>query len=87
MINAIIYLMTKGKCFAEVKDVKDRIYSPITQLPKDLRCIIPIKYISVDLTTANPQIVDKILGTNLAMDVYQNLMKNRGVNRNDAKVL
>lgn len=87
MINAIIYLMTKGKCFAEVKDVKDRIYSPITQLPKALRCIIPIKYVSVDLTSANPQIVDKILGTNLAMEVYQNLMKTRGINRSEAKVL
>lgn len=87
MINAIIFLMTKGKCNAEVKDVKNRVYSPLTQLPKALRCILPIKYVSVDLTSANPQIVDNILNTKLAMNVYANLMQKRGITRNEAKVL
>ncbi len=87
MTNAIIYLMTNGKCNAEVNDVKGRIYSPLTQLPKAMRCILPLRFVSVDLTSANAQIVDNILGTSIALDVYKNLIQKRNITRQEAKVL
>src|SRR5690606_36829667 len=53
MINVLIYLLTNGK-IGNVSEVKGREYSALTQTPKALRSIIPIKFISVDLTSANP---------------------------------
>lgn len=84
MNNVLIFLLTNGKV-GKVSEVKSREYNPLTQTPKALRSIIPIKMISVDLTSANPQIVDAILGTNMGLFVYRNLMTSRGINRNRAK--
>ncbi|REE07864.1 hypothetical protein DFQ09_11058 [Winogradskyella pacifica] len=86
MINALLYLLTNGK-ITDSKDVKNRQYNPITQLPQKMRCIIPIKFVSIDLTSANAQICDYILGTKQGLNVYQSLMNNKGISRTDAKVL
>ena len=84
MNNVLIFLLTNGK-IGSVSEVKSREYNPLTQTPKALRSIIPIKLISVDLTSANPQIVDSILNTNIGLDVYGNLMTARNISRNKAK--
>ncbi|SHL07010.1 hypothetical protein [Flavobacterium chilense] len=84
MVHALLFLWSGGKNEV-VKEVKNREYHSITQLPSAFRCIVPIKYLSVDLTSANPQIVDSILNTGLAMDVYKNLMNKRNITRNEAK--
>ncbi|QZK90686.1 hypothetical protein K5V07_09355 [Flavobacterium sp. CHNK8] len=86
MVNALLFLWSDGKNEI-IKEVKSREYHSITQLPSAFRCIIPIKYISVDLTSANPQIVDSILGTGVALDVYRNLISTRNITRNEAKVV
>jgi hypothetical protein len=86
MVNALLFLWSHGRNEV-IKEVKSREYHSITQLPSAFRCIIPIKYVSVDLTSANPQIVDSILSTSVAMDVYNNLMTKRTITRNEAKVL
>jgi len=57
----------------------------MTQLSKLFRKAIPLRYISIDLISANPQIIDLILGTNIGMKVYANLMKSKGISRAEAK--
>ncbi|MFD0964270.1 hypothetical protein [Pseudofulvibacter geojedonensis] len=84
MKEAIIFCLTKGKC-GKAKRVGFREYSPLTALPNALRTIIPIKYVEVDLTSANPQFIDTILETNKAKEVYRNLMKKRKISRYEAK--
>ncbi|MCM4170958.1 hypothetical protein DHD32_05675 [Arenibacter sp. TNZ] len=87
MVEVIGYMLTNEGVNFEVKETKNRSYNPITQLPSALRRIVPIKYVEIDITSANPQIVDRILGSNIGLDIYQNLMKNRGVERYEAKKL
>ncbi len=86
MVHALLFLWSDGKNEV-IKEVKSREYHSLTQLPSAFRCIIPIKYLSIDLTSANPQIVDSILSTGIAQDVYNNLMSNRNITRNEAKVM
>ncbi|WP_405327702.1 hypothetical protein [Leeuwenhoekiella sp. LLG6367-2.1] len=86
MLNGLVFLLTNGKVGIKT-ETKNREYTPLTQLPKALRCIIPVKTIAVDLTSANPQIVNQILGTDIGLSVYQNLMRIRGISRNEAKTL
>ncbi len=84
MRQAIIYCLTKGRC-GKAKRVGFREYSPLTALPNALRPVVPIKYVEVDLTGANPQFIDTILETNIAKKVYKNIMKKRNVTRYIAK--
>lgn len=86
IINANLFLLTNGKIY-ESKENKNREYNPITQLPAKMRVAIPIKYLSIDLSSANPQIIDSILGTNIGLEVYHNLMAKRGITRHRAKKL
>tara|TARA_R110002167_G_scaffold366420_1_gene596488 strand:+ start:4037 stop:6685 length:2649 start_codon:yes stop_codon:yes gene_type:complete len=86
MTNALIYLLTDGKV-GKVTQTKNREYSALTQTPKALRRIIPIKHLAIDLTAANPQIINSMLDTKIGLDVYQNLMNKRGITRNQAKTL
>lgn len=84
MKQAIIFCLTKGKC-GKAKRVGFREYSPLTALPNALRPVVPIKYVEVDLTGANPQFIDTILETSIAKKVYKNIMKKRNVTRYIAK--
>jgi len=84
--EAFVYLLTNGK-IGKRKLTKNREYNPITNLPRTFRPLIPVKYLEIDLSSANAQVVDAILGTNIAMDVYENLMNRRCITRSEAKVL
>lgn len=86
MTYALVYLLTDGHIY-KFKDIKNREYNPLTQLPSKMRSIIPIKYVSVDLTSANPQIVDSILYVRNGLNVYQSLMDKRNITRDKAKKL
>jgi len=86
MKEAIIFLLTKGLS-GKGRTTKHREYNPLTLLPRELRSIIPIRYVEVDLTSANPQIIDSILKTDIGLSVYKNLMKKRKISRNGAKKL
>ena len=84
MTQALIYCLTDGRC-GKTNTKGHREYNPFTMLPKSLRSIIPIKYIEIDLSSANAQFVDMLLGTNLADEVYKNIMNHYGLSRNQAK--
>jgi hypothetical protein len=60
MVNAILFIWSSGKNEL-TREVKGREYHSITQLAVAFRRILPIKWLSVDLTSANPQIIDDIL--------------------------
>lgn len=64
----------------------DREYNVATKVPKFLRKYTPYEMIEIDIKSANAQIVDQILGTNIALDVYQTLMIKFGISRTEAKV-
>lgn len=84
MKQAIIFCLTNGKCGSR-KFVDYREYNPFTALPKSLRSIIPIKYIEIDVSSANAQFVDILLEIDIAPVVYTNLMENFNITRNQAK--
>jgi hypothetical protein len=86
MVNAILFLWSSGKNEV-IKEVKGREYHSITQIAGAFRPVVPIKWLSVDLTSANPQIIDNILGSNIALEVYKNLMISKGISRDRAKTL
>ncbi|WP_298996742.1 DEAD/DEAH box helicase family protein [uncultured Tenacibaculum sp.] len=86
IVEVLGYLLTGGGKNYVVKEKKDREYNPITQLPSTFRHVIPIKMVEVDITSANPQIVDRVLGTHIGLNIYNNLMTTKNITRNEAKM-
>jgi hypothetical protein len=84
MIQSIVFCLTNGKC-GNRKIVEFREYNPFTALSKSLRGIIPIRYVEIDLSSANAQFVDILLGTDISDEVYTNIMEHYGLTRNQAK--
>ena len=87
LIDSLGYLLVEGKGNHKSKIIKNREYYPLIHLPREMRWLIPIKYLSIDLDSANPQIVDSIIGSQIGLEVYGNLMKSRGITRMEAKKL
>lgn len=65
---------------------RNREYGAITALPTKLRKLIPLEFIELDITSANPQFVDSLIHSNNAFNVYSNIMENEGITRDKAKV-
>ncbi|SNR33815.1 hypothetical protein [Lutibacter flavus] len=85
MVNNNLFLLTEGQANHRTILKKNREYNAMTQLSKVFRKAIPLRYLSIDLTSAHPQIIDQILGTKIGMQVYDNLMENMGISRAEAK--
>ena len=64
-----------------------REYNFATKCPSYLRKYTPYHTIEIDIKSACPQFIDRILGTNVAFQVYNNLMEQRNISRHLAKVL
>lgn len=84
MKQAIIFGLTNRGDGVQ-KRVGHRQYNPFTALPRSLRSIIPIRFVEIDLTSANAQFVDMILDTDISGQVYQNIMDHHGITRSQAK--
>ena len=63
-----------------------REYNVVTKVPKILRYITPYHMVEVDICSANAQIIDKLFGTTVAMQVYYNLQDNGSISREEAKI-
>jgi hypothetical protein len=87
MERALIHLLHKGQGNYAQKEIGYRSYGGITNLPKTLRAVIPLKYVELDVSYANPKFVDTEIGSNIAKRVYGNIMNKFGLNRKDAKIL
>lgn len=85
MVNNNLFLLTEGQGNHRTILKKNREYNAMTQLSKIFRKAIPLRYLSIDITSAHPQILDLILGTNIGMEVYGNLMESMGISRQEAK--
>lgn len=83
--DASMYLMSRNQSFV-VSYVDGREYNPLTQISTVFRENFLYNYTSIDIVSANAQFTDKILGSKIGLDVYQNLMTKRNMNRNDVKV-
>lgn len=87
VINLHIQLMHMGRGKYANVATGNREYGAITEVGKVLRCLIPLKYVDLDVTAANPQFVDHLYQSNIAFEVYKNIMKNKGIDRDEAKTL
>ncbi len=87
MQNVLIYLVNKGQGHFAQKSIDSRTYGPITNLPRSLRQIIPLKYVELDVRFANAQFVDDMIGSKIAKGVYENVMENYDLSRDEAKVI
>ncbi|MCM8570272.1 hypothetical protein NE848_12835 [Gramella jeungdoensis] len=85
IVHSIGYLFNEGNY--TTKESRNREYTALTQLPSKLRCLIPFKYVESDITSANPQFTDKIIGSNIAFQVYENIMTAKGITRPEAKTM
>lgn len=73
--------------------VKNRVYNKTTSLSiGQIESLTYGHFIEVDITAANPQFIDEMLNkypglekSNIGCNVYENLMRKRGLTRNEAK--
>lgn len=87
MINANLYLLSYDhEGFTQSK--KDgRIYNSFTSLNRVYReNELAFQLGEFDISSANPQIIDKVFNFNNWRNVYSNLQKTYGISRNQAKV-
>jgi hypothetical protein len=87
MVDYLVFLMTDGNGYHGTKLKKSREYNSMVILPRVFRKINPLIYLEIDLTAANPQLIDRVLGSNIGLYVYANLMKSRNISRDEAKKL
>jgi hypothetical protein len=83
----LIFLLTDGNGNHVSTLKKNREYNAMVMMPKIFRKITPLIYLQIDLTSATPQLIDRILGTNVGLYVYSNLMKSKNISRDKAKDL
>tara|TARA_R110002049_G_C9175452_1_gene562564 strand:- start:3029 stop:6118 length:3090 start_codon:yes stop_codon:yes gene_type:complete len=76
MIEMLGFLYSQGGKNFKQHEVKNRTYNPITSVSGELRQVMPIKMIESDIVSANAQLTDKTLGTDLGLQVYQNGIDN-----------
>jgi len=84
--DASMYLMSRNQNFV-VSYLDGREYNPLTQISTIFRENFLYNYTSIDVVSANAQFTDKIIGSNIGLNVYENLMKSKNIKRNDAKVV
>ncbi len=84
LVGVLGYLF--NGCLYEPIEKKYRVYTQLTNLPSAFRPIIPWKFVVVDISSANPQFVDGILGTSIAFDVYNNIQQAEKITRDGAKI-
>lgn len=87
LIESIGFLIAEGKGNHRPTVKKNREYYPLIHLPREMRCLIPIKYLTIDLDSANGQIVDSMIGSHIGLSVYSNLMTVYEITRDEAKKL
>lgn len=70
-----------------ITDTDNREYNPLPKVPRVLRPIAPFLIVECDIKSAFPTFIDKIIGSTLKDFVYNNLIRSKGITRNEAKVL
>jgi hypothetical protein len=63
----------------------NREYNPVVKVPKVLKRLTPIPFNEFDIISANPMIIDLLVGSNIGQNMYQSLMTKYGITRDQAK--
>jgi hypothetical protein len=84
--DASMYLMSRNQSFIS-SYIDGREYNPLTQISTVFRENFLYNYTSIDIVSANAQFTDKIIGSKIGLNVYQNLMNTTNKSRNEAKVI
>ena len=81
-----MYLMSRNQNIFVSSYRDGREYNPLTNISTVFRENLLYNYTSVDVVSANAQFTDVIIGSNIGLNVYHNLMEKFNISRNDAKV-
>ena len=65
----------------------NRIFNPATKTTRQLRGYTPYQMLQCDIKSAFATFLDVMVGSNIAQDVYGKIMKNKKVDRSQAKTL
>lgn len=65
----------------------NRVFNPATKTTRQLRGYTPYQMLQCDIKSAFATFLDEIVGSNIAQDVYENIMKKKKVDRSQAKTL
>jgi hypothetical protein len=84
---ANLFVMNGGREYYDFPIKRNRQYNPLTQIPGPLRGLIGIDLIEIDIKQANPTFIDKLVGSNIARSVYDNIVRLHKVTRDEAKVI
>jgi len=84
--EANMYLMSRNQNIFVSSYRDGREYNPLTNISTVFRENLLYNYTSVDVVSANAQFTDVIIGSNVGLNVYQNLMDRFNITRSDAKV-
>ena len=84
--EANMYLMSRNQDIFVSSYRDGREYNPLTNISTVFRENLLYNYTSVDVVSANAQFTDVIIGSNVGLNVYQNLMDRFNITRSDAKV-
>jgi len=87
MINANLYLLSYNhKAFTQ-SEKHGRIHNVFTNLNRVYRTNeLAFQLHEIDISSANPQIIDRAFGFNRWENVYSNLMKSYNITRSEAKI-
>ena len=65
----------------------NRVFNPATKTTRQLRGYTPYQMLQCDIKSAFATFLDGMVGSKIAQDVYENIMKNKKVDRSQAKTL
>jgi len=65
----------------------NRVFNTATKTTRQLRPYTPYRLIQCDIKSAFATFIDEIIESNIAQNVYANIMKNESVDRSQAKTL
>lgn len=83
---ANLFILNGGRESYNFPLKRNRVYSPLTQIPGPLRSMIATKLVEIDIKQANPTFIDEILGTRVSEDIYDRISNIWAITRDDAKV-
>ena len=87
MILANLYLLSYNHKTFTYSESNGRVYNAFTSLNRLYRANeLAFQLVELDVSSANPQIIDKIFGFDNWKNVYSNLMQAYEIDRNEAKI-
>jgi hypothetical protein len=84
---ANLFLLNGGRENYNFPLNKNRSYNPLTQIPSCLRGMISVPIVEIDISSANPTFIDKLVGSQLHEIVYDRISNHFNIGRKEAKIM